>query len=686
MPLQAARQPAPGVEIATFYANPARNNTFDEPGPAGDPVVVWTANLGLDPVPQQVVIAGGITFCGTGEGIIAIDQATGMRRWTFDGVIGAADQWGVSAGVGYINGLIVSGSEIGVLYALDAESGEKRWELHDVAEMAQPAFGEGLLFVPGNRNVLFAIEAATGNEVWRIDLADVPFRWSCYADGRVFVATWDGAMHAYTSRDGAWIWSFTPNPLHTSNIPTVANGFLYTFVFDPDDDTAETVHALNVANGEEVWRTDPMPWAGYLAVSETMVYRAESDGILQAFDAFTGIERWHFDAGEALGWCPFVVGDTVYIESSDLLLFAIDALDGIPRWTLPIDGMITWGIDVADRKLFFATWAGTLWVIGGSESGATPIATPAGEPVLIDADATPGPILSPGFDPATVEVPWISPADAGLGETPTGMTTDRQGMLYVVDASANDIKVFDPDGIFIEIWANPASPFRFGDDERALGGIAFNDAGLAYVSDSLNDRILVFDADRVLVAEIGTVDGPGRVRRPVAIVDPINQRLLVADSGNGRIVLFGLDGTYLDQWGSPGDRNGQFHAPRSMAVSWDGSVYIADPEAQRIQQFTPGGVYLGDVGTPDLLGSVTSIAINRGGFLFASSSSAGAILVFGPDGTFYGSISAISGGESLGSPHDLYLDARGDLCVSTSNDAGGSVMKLRFPPPLILEE
>jgi tripartite motif-containing protein 71 len=35
----------------------------------------------------------------------------------------------------------------------------------------------------------------------------------------------------------------------------------------------------------------------------------------------------------------------------------------------------------------------------------------------------------------------------------------------------------------------------------------------------------------------------------------------VLDTGNGRVQKFMADGSYLGQWGSLGDREGQFQAP-----------------------------------------------------------------------------------------------------------------------------
>jgi outer membrane protein assembly factor BamB len=669
----ASRQNA--AEVAMFRADPARSNVFAEPGPAGDPVVIWSMQIGAGKIPQQPVVADGTIFIGTGEGIVALDAGSGERRWVFEGVLSDAEKWALAAGVVYVDGVIVAGSDFGVVYALDAESGEPLWELHGVAEMAQPTWADGLLYVTSDRNALYAIEAATGNQVWLAEADDGLYRWPSYANGRVYVSSWDGALHAYDGMTGALGWTHLPEPPYlASNVQVLANGLLYSKLWSPEIAEGETFIALNAASGTEVFRTAPFPTGmGYPTASDTTVYLGTPEGVLHALDAYTGDAQWQYDAGEVVNWHSWLVGDTLYMDSLDFVLHALDAATGEVRWRLPLDADIAFGLDVDRRKLFFATTAGTLWVIGGSESGAVPLEASPAPPVVTESPATPGTVLGPGFDRATVELLWTAPADAGL-VTPTAAAISQQGFLFVVDASANDLKVFDPAGAFVESWTGD---FRFSDGEIALGGISFDDAGTSYLSDSLNHRIQVFDPGRTLLATIGGEgDGPGQFRQPVAMVDRDGDRLLVADAGNGRIQVLDPDGVYLDQWGSPGDLNGQFRHPQAIAIGPDGAVCIADPAARRIQCFTGGGTYLGDIGTPNEMGDVSGIAFDDAGNLYAAAPSRGAVLIYGPDGTLLGTVTEVAGAGPLGTPRQLLLDARSDLYVL----AGDRVLKLGFPP------
>jgi hypothetical protein len=56
------------------------------------------------------------------------------------------------------------------------------------------------------------------------------------------------------------------------------------------------------------------------------------------------------------------------------------------------------------------------------------------------------------------------------------------------------------------------------------------------------------------------------------------------------------EATYVLQWGSEGSRDGEFKAPRGVAVDGSGNVYVVDSN-DRIQKFSSSGVFLAKWGT-----------------------------------------------------------------------------------------
>ena len=93
-------------------------------------------------------------------------------------------------------------------------------------------------------------------------------------------------------------------------------------------------------------------------------------------------------------------------------------------------------------------------------------------------------------------------------------------------------------------------------------------------------------------------DGNGEFSAPRSIAIDNDGNVYVADSSNNRIQKFGLSGAFLAKWGSSGNAEGQFNKPYGVAVDADGNVYVADTNNHRVQKFTSSGEFLTKWGSP----------------------------------------------------------------------------------------
>ena len=74
------------------------------------------------------------------------------------------------------------------------------------------------------------------------------------------------------------------------------------------------------------------------------------------------------------------------------------------------------------------------------------------------------------------------------------------------------------------------------------------------------------------------------------VVHPIRPTLIVVDSGHDRLVLFDLQTFQLvGEWGRTGSDPGEFLNPWTVAVDWQGNVYVADVGNARVQKLTLNG-------------------------------------------------------------------------------------------------
>jgi tripartite motif-containing protein 71 len=94
--------------------------------------------------------------------------------------------------------------------------------------------------------------------------------------------------------------------------------------------------------------------------------------------------------------------------------------------------------------------------------------------------------------------------------------------------------------------------------------------------------VVVFGLDGSFVRQWGTEgSGDGHFNGPLAVV--VNgDEVFVTDIQHNRVQVFGLDGSFVRQWGGRGGGAGQFVCPEGIAVS-EGEVFIAS--CHRIQVF-----------------------------------------------------------------------------------------------------
>ncbi len=82
---------------------------------------------------------------------------------------------------------------------------------------------------------------------------------------------------------------------------------------------------------------------------------------------------------------------------------------------------------------------------------------------------------------------------------------------------------------------------------------------------------------------------PGQLFQPTGIAVSKEGTVFVADTGNNRIQAFTSDGQFLWQFGRSGEAGGEFRRPMDLDLDGDGLLYVAELGGDRIQIFTPKG-------------------------------------------------------------------------------------------------
>jgi hypothetical protein len=206
-----------------------------------------------------------------------------------------------------------------------------------------------------------------------------------------------------------------------------------------------------------------------------------------------------------------------------------------------------------------------------------------------DPTATVGPTVSPTPASTTTATPTSSPtatatpsADYSLAASwgaasqpaqqmigPSGLAAAANGDVYVADAVADRIQVFNAKGLLLRAWGTSGDGYGELDAPVAL---ALDGEGAVYVADRDNDRVVKFTTEGQIITSWGeSGDGPGEFTGPAGVAVDAQGRVYIADSNNHRIQRFSSTGSYIDGWGVPGDGPGELSFPLGVSIGTSGA-------------------------------------------------------------------------------------------------------------------
>ncbi len=118
-------------------------------------------------------------------------------------------------------------------------------------------------------------------------------------------------------------------------------------------------------------------------------------------------------------------------------------------------------------------------------------------------------------------------------------------------------------------------------------GMAVDSTGHILVADTNNGRLQRFSVDGIFLGVIGSKgEGQGEFREPSGIAVDSEGNIYVADTGNRRVQKLSSNGGFLAEWRGvdPG-----FDAPREIAVGSDNSIYVVDESRAEVVKFASDG-------------------------------------------------------------------------------------------------
>ena len=374
--------------------------------------LAWYKDMGTNRALEAtpIVVDGIMFFTSTWSRVYAVEAKTGKTLWSFDPEV--PGEWArkaccdiVNRGVAVYQGKVFFASLDGRLFSLNAETGEKIWEVDTITDRTRaytitgaPRVAKGKVYIGnggaeyGVRGYVTAYDTETGEQVWRF--FTVP--------GDPSLGFEDPAMEmaAKTWKGTNW-WEFGGGG-------TVWNSIVY----DPDFNNVY----LGVGNGSPWTREIRSPGGGDNLFLASIV----------AVDADTGKYKWHYQTTPEDNWD--------YTAVQDMALADME-IDGEKKKVLlqaPKNGFF-YVIDRSNGKVLRAhPFAAVTWATHVDLETGRPVENPEVDYSENGSFVLPGPLGAHNWQAMSVDL------DAGLVYIPA----QENAFFYAVEENYKKTGIF----------------------------------------------------------------------------------------------------------------------------------------------------------------------------------------------------------------------------------------------------
>ncbi|MGW1186797.1 outer membrane protein assembly factor BamB family protein [Streptomyces sp. NPDC002559] len=274
----------------------------------------------------------GTVVTGTrGGGVQAWEASSGEKLWESSGL--QTDFETAEAGPVIHDGTVYLWQDAR-LRAVDARTGIERWSypIGDAAScggvpVRVTAAPDGYVYVSAGARVL-AVETMSGHVRWHFESPSVFLSPPAFAPGPavtgggVYLADYLGTVYAIDASTGKDRWRIATEARQSIEPVLVTAGNVHV-------GSGSALYTLDAVTGTPKWRfAAGGEVVGSPVVADGRVHFGSADHVLYTLDAAGGQLRWKLATGGEITGSPVAQGGVVYACSKDRCVYALDALKG----------------------------------------------------------------------------------------------------------------------------------------------------------------------------------------------------------------------------------------------------------------------------------------------------------------------------------------------------------------------
>lgn len=277
-------------------------------------------------------------YLANGPIVYAINPANGAEKWRYPAEANNKISFYAAPALTQDGQVIVGGYD-NVLYSLDAATGELNWTFTEAQNryVASPLAHGEYIFAPSTDSYLYALDL-DGNLRWKYQTGHEQWGTPAMNGTNVYVPGMDKFVYALNAESGELIWKTEPLGGAVISQPTLdLDGMLSVGTFGSE------LIALETSSGKVAWRLQAAGWvwSGPL-LQDGILYVGDLGGKLHALNALDGSIIWQKDPDTSeipgISGKPLILNDVLYYITRSGGLYAVDPISGDPRWSKTFEG------------------------------------------------------------------------------------------------------------------------------------------------------------------------------------------------------------------------------------------------------------------------------------------------------------------------------------------------------------